>query len=687
MCFAPSLSRSASRMSSTSSITASASAWSFSKPEAKSAVAPAFYQTTPPPHWINVNKPASDSAPLDISKRKFKSPWPSASSHGILPFLRARLFDWDEVPLPPKTAASAGDATLPPVHKPTWSPSDNLAAKDDSIVFTWLGHAICHLQIPIGNGNKVTILCDPVLSRRVSPVQWFGPERYTEAPVTVEEMASATEAGANAWPDILVLSHNHYDHTDYTTIQKLLNPTSSAVKRPHVYCTLGTKSWFQSNYGLTEQDVTECDWWQQSVVSLGGADVLKLTCVPAQHFSGRGIMDRDRTLWAGWTFCATQTKANVYFAGDTGYRSVRRGMKREQEDELACCPAFKEIGEVLGPFDLSLIPIGAYLPRNVMSTIHLAPHDSVRVHRDVDSRKSYGIHWGSFRLTPEDVNEPPRRLRDEAAKLDLDASEFDVVEIGQSVGVPVSLASTSSAAAAAESEAIHEEALPESKLGTKEHWDAVYAREVSNFHEIGEEGEVWFGQDAVMRMVRFVQDYAQEHTLETVLDLGTGNGHLLFELLESVDLDATNLVGIDYSDASIHLARSIAHKRGDPYPHIHFTSADLLNHHSVHQLLTLPQAQPNGWHLVCDKGTLDAIALSSLPINGVLPIDLYSNAVQTLVKQGGIFLITSCNFTEQELIARFTSHSFQVDQVLPTPSFTFGGAKGSTTTSIAFRRV
>ncbi|TKY87282.1 hypothetical protein EX895_003959 [Sporisorium graminicola] len=701
-------------MSSTTASSAKAASWTFSKPEQNSAVAPAFYQTSPPPHWSNVPKPSRSDAILDVTRRKFKSPWPSAASHGVLGFLRARLFDWDEPPLPPKTAASAGDAILPPVNKPTWVPPTSTGADDENITFTWLGHAICHLQIPIGNGKKVTILCDPVLSRRVSPVQWFGPERYTDAPVTVEEIAHATEAeGKNAWPDLLVLSHNHYDHTDYTTIQKLLNPASPGVKRPHVFCTLGTKQWFQSNFALTDAEVTECDWWQQSTVSLGGEAVLQLTCVPAQHFSGRSINDRDRTLWAGWTFHAVSEashKARVYFAGDTGYRSVPRGMPKEQEDTLPTCPAFKEIGEALGPFDVSLIPIGAYLPRNVMSTVHLAPHDSVLVHRDVKSRRSYGIHWGSFRLTPEDVNEPPKLLVEEAKRQGIDPNEFATIEIGQSVSIPVASPSAASTAPASEAKEHpvkeSEEALPESKLGTKQHWDDVYAREVTNFNEIGEEGEVWFGEDAVMRMIRFLESYYTEtvagtfsssdaSTSPTVLDLGTGNGHLLFEMLESsAELEdvmtAARLVGIDYSPASIELARSIAAKRGGDCERVHFSTADLLDSDSVQNLYTLPKTQldaEEGWDLVCDKGTLDAIALSSQPVNGALPIDLYSNAVHTLVKKGGIFLITSCNFTEQELATRFTSRDFEVEQVLPTPSFTFGGAKGSTTTSIAFKRV
>ncbi|KAN0062389.1 Protein-lysine N-methyltransferase efm4 [Thecaphora frezii] len=256
------------------------------------------------------------------------------------------------------------------------------------------------------------------------------------------------------------------------------------------------------------------------------------------------------------------------------------------------------------------------------------------------------------------------------------------------------------------------EPLPESKLGTKAHWDSVYAREVDTFEEIGEEGEVWFGEDAVMRMIRHLEKHYTDEAVvaqreeegasaPTILDLGTGNGHLLFEMLESsADLediiDADKMVGVDYSDASIQLAKAVGEKRGGDCTSVKFLSADLLDSAEVERLRQMPKTElgsdGEGWDLVCDKGTMDAIALSSQPIDGKTPVQLYTQAVQKLVKlgrdgkAGGIFLITSCNFTEQELVDRFTYAGFEVDTIIPTPTFTFGGAKGSSTTSIAFRR-
>jgi SAM-dependent methyltransferase len=339
-----------------------------------------------------------------------------------------------------------------------------------------------------------------------------------------------------------------------------------------------------------------------------------------------------------------------------------------------------------------------------MSTIHLAPQDAVLVHQDVKSKKSYGIYWGSFRLSPEDVNEPPKLLMEEAKRQKLDAGSIEVVEIGQSVFVPVQV-STRNIGSEEESKpgTTHDERLPESKLGTKEHWDSVYAREVANFYDIGEEGEVWFGEDAVMRMIRFLEQFFQTETrfssggnAPTVLDLGTGNGHLLFEMLESsADLDevlaAERMLGVDYSETSIELARAIGAKRGADCEKVMFRAADLLDPAQVAALNHVPTEQLDAteeqWDLVCDKGTMDAIALSSQPVRGEMPIDAYSRAVAQLVRKNGIFLITSCNFTQTEVTDRFTQLGFAIESIIPTPSFTFGGAKGSSTTTIAFRKL
>ncbi|UZJ55316.1 hypothetical protein CBS101457_004636 [Exobasidium rhododendri] len=400
-------------------------------------IPPAFYTSKqPPPHHVS---------------NGFKSPWPSAGTGGLLKFLRARIFDWQESPLPDASA-------LPGVRACSWIPQGlTTETARSQLIFTWLGHAACHWSIPVPvNDSKalsesssssttttrsekpIVILTDPVFSKRCSPFQWLGPQRYTAPPTSVQDMANTTVE--NVWPDLLVLSHNHYDHLDHDTVKELLsNPNGRP--QPHIFCPLGMATWFQKYMGISEGGVTELDWWQDRIAVLEDDRRIKITCVPAQHFSGRSIHDRDQTLWAGWTFEALSTEDSpspqfegkkIYFAGDTGYKTVPSGYSKEQEESLETCPAFKEIGELLGPFDHSAIPIGAYLPRAFMSAVHMAPDDSVCAHQQVKSKKSIGIHWGSFRLTPEDVNEPPKKLKEEVEKAGLDTDDFTVMGIGES---------------------------------------------------------------------------------------------------------------------------------------------------------------------------------------------------------------------------------------------------------------
>lgn len=236
------------------------------------------------------------------------------------------------------------------------------------------------------------------------------------------------------------------------------------------------------------------------------------------------------------------------------------------------------------------------------------------------------------------------------------------------------------------------EPLPESKLGTLEHWDAVYAREVNNFAEIGDKGEIWFGEDAVQRMVDFLEREAEEARLfphdPTVLDIGTGNGHLLFALLEDVESPLTkpeNMLGIDYSPASIELCNKIAGASETE-------DADKIRFQQLDFLRNADTLKSHRWNIVCDKGTLDAIALSSSTSSSGAdtstksPVTQYVDSLTSITRKDDVFLITSCNFTEQELRGIFKD-SFEVYHVIPVPSFRFGGKQGSTTVSIAFRRL
>jgi len=192
------------------------------------------------------------------------------------------------------------------------------------------------------------------------------------------------------------------------------------------------------------------DWWDSRLVAVSlpstssGVAVtgeFLLTCTPGQHLTGRGLFDRFKSLWASWAVeqivpvdcdSSTDIGVKVWFAGDTGYRSVKKG---QNEDEVPYCPAFGEIGQKFGSFDLALIPIGAYLPRSIMSPVHCAPQDSVRIFKDVRAKKAIGMHWGAWLLTVEQVTEPPKRLAEECQKFGIEDGAFRVCGIGETVTI------------------------------------------------------------------------------------------------------------------------------------------------------------------------------------------------------------------------------------------------------------
>ncbi|KAI7857625.1 beta-lactamase superfamily domain-containing protein [Circinella umbellata] len=347
----------------------------------------------------------------------FRNPWESATAQG----LRETFKMLSEVNLRKTEQKITSDAKPPIVEKMNWElirePSQ---AGENNIVVTWLGHACALVQI-----NGLNVLLDPVFSDRCSPFQFVGPKRYTDAPCQLKDLPKI---------DAIVISHNHYDHLDTNSIKELAEQHPEA----HFYVPLGNKSWFDIKN--TNERVTELDWWEHKTLTLGD-NVVKFTCTPCQHFSGRGIFDRNKTLWASWCLEGIRkdkvSGGKVFFGGDTGYRSVPIGTSPNDQydedylDDLPHCPAFKEIGNKIGPFDLSLIPIGAYSPRWFMSTVHCSPEDAVRVHEDIKSKKSIGIHWGTFVLTDEPVHEPPERLKKALQKRGHDEQSFGVLKLGE----------------------------------------------------------------------------------------------------------------------------------------------------------------------------------------------------------------------------------------------------------------
>ncbi|KAI8915181.1 beta-lactamase superfamily domain-containing protein [Powellomyces hirtus] len=334
---------------------------------------------------------------------RFTNPWPSFTEHGLFDFLKL-LPQWDrkgsKVPIESeRTVKVLGRENM------DWS---KIKQPDTSIIqATWLGHASFLIQM-----EGVNIICDPVFEQRCSPMSFMGPARFTPPACTLAELRAEIKI------DVCIISHNHYDH---------LETTSIAALGPDVqfFVPLKNKAWFD-NYKLPH--VYELDWWDKHELKLADGRMLQIVCTPCQHFSGRGLHDRMSTLWAGWAVLGQKHGKHFYFGGDTGYRSVSA-----DGSFSSTCPVFKEIGTELGPFDLSCIPIGAYSPRPFMSPVHLAPEDSVEVHKDVKSQFSVGMHWGTFVLTDEPVNEPPQRLRKAMDSAGLSHDDFVTVAIGETV--------------------------------------------------------------------------------------------------------------------------------------------------------------------------------------------------------------------------------------------------------------
>ncbi|KIK10041.1 hypothetical protein K443DRAFT_126838 [Laccaria amethystina LaAM-08-1] len=234
--------------------------------------------------------------------------------------------------------------------------------------------------------------------------------------------------------------------------------------------------------------------------------------------------------------------------------------------------------------------------------------------------------------------------------------------------------------------------LQPSKLGTKEHWDSVYEEELANFEEIGDEGEVWhvirsFGTESVEKMVEWALEHVPSSSNASILEVGSGNGTLLFGLLDA-GYDPITLSGIDYSRGAVSLAKEIASKRGGGAQSISFSECDFLKDEPKVLDSTQGADESGVWDVLMDKGTYDAIALGQKDENGKSPVEKYPGRVTRLLKPGGYFLITSCNFTEDELNASFTTEetSLLYHSRIQHKTYTYGGKSGSICSSVAFRK-
>lgn len=253
--------------------------------------------------------------------------------------------------------------------------------------------------------------------------------------------------------DAVVISHSHYDHLSCPTVTKI----NKVFPNAHFFVPLRNQKWF-NDIGI--HNVTELDWWESRDFTLSpiseektvskpnststsaskDAHPMQATfgCLPCQHTSARTAFDKSHTLWASWSVESGGKK--LWFGGDTGYRSVPQELPKGITDDwdpslpYSRCPAFAQIGNLRGPFDLGLIPIGAYEPRFIMSPMHANPYDSVEIFRDTKCRRALGIHWGTWVLTEEDVLEPPRMLKDALRRRGMPEEDvFGVQDIGSSM--------------------------------------------------------------------------------------------------------------------------------------------------------------------------------------------------------------------------------------------------------------
>jgi N-acyl-phosphatidylethanolamine-hydrolysing phospholipase D len=296
----------------------------------------------------------------------FRNPWPGGKQSGLGGFLKWMLWDRLTRSRPPVTTTS-----LPaPIASSFASPR----AAADAVTITWVGHATFLLQV-----GGLNILTDPMWSDRASPVSWAGPRRLTPPGVAFESLPPI---------DVVLQSHDHYDHLDDVTVRRL------AARFPEALwiTPLGVGAFVRER---AVANARELDWWDAT-----HAGPLTITATPAQHFSGRAPTNRDRTLWCGWALRGE--RRSVWFVGDTGYH-----------------PEFRMVGERLGPFDAVLMPVGAYEPRWFMRPVHMNPEDAVSAFQDlrgaatgvVRPTVAVAMHWGTFKLTDEPLDEPPARTR------------------------------------------------------------------------------------------------------------------------------------------------------------------------------------------------------------------------------------------------------------------------------------
>ncbi|MBI2743212.1 MAG: MBL fold metallo-hydrolase [Chlamydiales bacterium] len=278
-------------------------------------------------------------------------------------------------------------------------PIPNAPLDPSAPTVTWINHSTFLIRI-----NGLNILTDPIWSERCSPISFLGPKRKHLPPIEIAALPQI---------DLVLISHDHYDHLDKRTVRAL------ARRFPKIIWLVpkGVKRWFDKQKIAS---VCECSWWEDLELAFPKLH-LKATAVPAQHYSGRSARDLNTTLWAGWIVefrRESELPKSLYFVGDTGYNPHD----------------FKQIGKLWPQIDLSLIPIGAYQPRKFMSPVHIGPKEAVLIHKEVSAKLSIGMHWKTFpSLSDEGASQPPFDLLNAMREERLNPATFLALEPGHEI--------------------------------------------------------------------------------------------------------------------------------------------------------------------------------------------------------------------------------------------------------------
>jgi N-acyl-phosphatidylethanolamine-hydrolysing phospholipase D len=314
----------------------------------------------------------------------FRNPWPNSEPPGWRDVFRI-LSEFRRPGRAPTPGRGAFPVATPAITYARGANTD--------VAATWIGHSTVLLQL-----GALNVLTDPVFCERAFPVQWLGPRRVMDPAVSLDELPPL---------DVVLLSHNHYDHLDRSAVRRIARAHARATWVVPLKVGANLRDW-------GAREIVELDWWQEA--SIGS---VRVTATPARHMSARGVRDRNRSLWCGFALEAAGVR--VFFAGDTAYH-----------------PEFGEVGARCGPFDFVMIPIGAYEPRWFMQLVHVNPDEAVRIYQDLVAAHPgapaplmLAIHWGTFRLTTEAMDEPPRRTIARWREVGLDADRLWIARFGQ----------------------------------------------------------------------------------------------------------------------------------------------------------------------------------------------------------------------------------------------------------------